>query len=111
MQGMMGFLSLSSCLLLLLVRHLVIITLCDDDEVASMAISPEKRYISVLGDPGMQNPNARFALEAWNFCNEVGMEAPNMGSPRLADCADLGCPYITGVQILQFVLDSSYARV
>uniref|UniRef100_A0A7C9FNZ0 DUF7705 domain-containing protein n=1 Tax=Opuntia streptacantha TaxID=393608 RepID=A0A7C9FNZ0_OPUST len=51
-------------------------------------------YISAIGDPGMKNPNARFALEAWNFCNEVGAEAPHMGSPRLADCSDLLCPFI-----------------
>lgn len=52
------------------------------------------KYISAIGDPGMKNPDVRVALEAWNFCNEVGMEAPNMGSPRLADCADLDCPLI-----------------
>ncbi|XP_022949175.1 uncharacterized protein LOC111452605 [Cucurbita moschata] len=46
-------------------------------------------YISAIGDPGMKNPNVRVALEAWNSCNEVGAEAPTMGSPRLADCADL----------------------
>nr|XP_019066795.1 uncharacterized protein LOC101250654 isoform X2 [Solanum lycopersicum] len=46
-------------------------------------------YVSAIGDPEMKNPNSRFAFEAWNFCNEVGTEAPNMGSPRLADCADL----------------------
>lgn len=53
-------------------------------------------YVSALGDPGMKTPDTRFALEAWNFCNEVGMEAPNMGSPRLADCAHLSCPPATG---------------
>lgn len=52
---------------------------------------------SILGDPGMKSPDSRFAFEAWNFCNEVGMEAPNMGSPRMADCADLYCPNITGL--------------
>ena len=31
----------------------------------------------------------RVAFEAWNFCNEVGQEAPLMGSPRAADCFDL----------------------
>ncbi|KAL5559828.1 hypothetical protein UlMin_036039 [Ulmus minor] len=50
-----------------------------------------EKYVSVVGDPGMKNPNVRVALEAWNFCNEVGEEAPEMGSPRLADCADLHC--------------------
>lgn len=55
-------------------------------------------YVSAIGDPGMENPNARFAFEAWNFCNEVGSEAPHMGSPRLADCADLHCsPSVTGL--------------
>ncbi|KAM1344002.1 hypothetical protein PS2_008042 [Malus domestica] len=42
-------------------------------------------YTSAIGDPGMRNPNVRVALEAWNFCNEVGSEASGMGSPRLAD--------------------------
>jgi hypothetical protein len=56
-----------------------------------------EEYLSALGDPGMKNPNVRVALEAWNFCNEVGTEAPNMGSPRPADCADLNCPLITGM--------------
>ncbi|KAJ0110906.1 hypothetical protein Patl1_00786 [Pistacia atlantica] len=31
----------------------------------------------------------RLGFEAWNFCNEVGEEAPGMGSPRAADCFDL----------------------
>ncbi|KAG8378509.1 hypothetical protein BUALT_Bualt08G0144500 [Buddleja alternifolia] len=57
-------------------------------------LSEENSYVSAIGDPGMKNPNSRFALEAWNFCNEVGMEAPNMGSPRMADCTDLYCPSI-----------------
>jgi hypothetical protein len=57
------------------------------------------KYISAIGDPGMKNPDVRVALEAWNFCNEVGMEAPNMGSPRLADCADLDCPLIIGMPL------------
>ncbi|XP_051123525.1 uncharacterized protein LOC127246296 [Andrographis paniculata] len=57
--------------------------------------SPEEleiRYVSAVGDPGMKSPNARFAWEAWDFCNEVGTETPYMGSPRMADCADLYCP-------------------
>ena len=53
-------------------------------------------YVSAVGDPGMKNPNVRVALEAWNFCNEVGFEVPNMGSPRWADCADLYCSSNTG---------------
>lgn len=48
-------------------------------------------YVSAVGDPGMTNPNVRVALEAWNFCNEVGFEVPNVGSPRWADCTDLYC--------------------
>ncbi|KAF3447389.1 hypothetical protein FNV43_RR12575 [Rhamnella rubrinervis] len=53
------------------------------------------KYVSAVGDPGMKSPNVRVAFEAWNFCNEVGTEAPNMGSPRLADCADLNCPSLS----------------
>lgn len=60
-----------------------------------------EKYISAIGDPGMKNPNVRVALEAWNFCNEVGIEAPKMGSPRLADCADLYCPSIVGMPLSQ----------
>ncbi|XP_077231318.1 uncharacterized protein LOC143864288 [Tasmannia lanceolata] len=48
-----------------------------------------KSYISALGDPGMRRDGLRVALEAWNFCNEVGEEAPFMGSPRAADCFDI----------------------
>ncbi|WRX09533.1 hypothetical protein QQP08_002020 [Theobroma cacao] len=58
-------------------------------------------YVSAIGDPGMENPNVRVALEAWNFCNEVGFEAPNMGSPRWADCADLDCSSNTGFKSLK----------
>ncbi|CAN6333609.1 unnamed protein product [Urochloa humidicola] len=46
-------------------------------------------YISAVGDPGMRRDGLRVAWEAWNFCNEVGKEAPGMGSPRGADCFDL----------------------
>uniref|UniRef100_A0A1J3H0X8 DUF7705 domain-containing protein n=1 Tax=Noccaea caerulescens TaxID=107243 RepID=A0A1J3H0X8_NOCCA len=46
-------------------------------------------YVSALGDPGMRNDSLRVAIEAWNQCNEVGEEAMNMGSPRMADCFDL----------------------
>lgn len=63
---------------------------------SGIQLSRENSYGSAIGDPGMKNPNARFGLEAWNFCNEVGMEAPQMGSPRMADCADLHCPLIPG---------------
>lgn len=48
-----------------------------------------KDYVSAVGDPGMRRDGLRVALEAWNFCNEVGEEAPGMGSPRAADCFDL----------------------
>ncbi|XP_057974975.1 uncharacterized protein LOC131162472 isoform X2 [Malania oleifera] len=60
----------------------------------AFATKVSHNYISAIGDPGMKNPNVRIAFEAWNFCNEVGQEAHNMGSPRLADCADLYCPLI-----------------
>ena len=47
-------------------------------------------YVSAVGDPGMRRDGLRVAWEAWNFCNEVGQEAPGMGSPRGAACFDLG---------------------
>lgn len=47
------------------------------------------RRTSVVGDPGMRRDGLRVAIEAWNQCNEVGEEAPNMGSPRKADCFDI----------------------
>ncbi|KAK2658991.1 hypothetical protein Ddye_005524 [Dipteronia dyeriana] len=53
--------------------------------------SSNSDYISAIGDPGMKNPNVRVGFEAWNFSNEVGFEAPQMGRRRLADCADLYC--------------------
>ncbi|XP_058097655.1 uncharacterized protein LOC131242792 [Magnolia sinica] len=53
-----------------------------------------EKYTSVVGDPAMKSQNIRVALESWNFCNEVGQEVQNMGSPRAADCADLYCPLI-----------------
>ncbi|KAH7838001.1 hypothetical protein Vadar_020775 [Vaccinium darrowii] len=46
-------------------------------------------YISAVGDPGMRRDGLRLGIEAWNQCNEVGEEAPNMGSPRAADCFDV----------------------
>ncbi|EAY97333.1 uncharacterized protein [Oryza sativa Japonica Group] len=46
-------------------------------------------YVSAVGDPGMRRDGLHVAWEAWNFCNEVGQEAPGMGSPRGADCFDL----------------------
>ncbi|KAH9312091.1 hypothetical protein KI387_027126, partial [Taxus chinensis] len=53
-------------------------------------------HVSVLGDPGMKSERLRVALEGWNQCNEVGAEAPGMGSPRYADCADLDCASTPG---------------
>ncbi|KAK4777343.1 hypothetical protein SAY87_017530 [Trapa incisa] len=46
-------------------------------------------HISAVGDPGMRRDGLRVGFEAWNFCNEVGHEAPGMGSPRAADCFDV----------------------
>nr|GMC92491.1 uncharacterized protein LOC109148798 [Ipomoea batatas] len=64
--------------------------LCQDGH--GRGVSSKDSYVSAIGDPIMRNPNSRFALEAWNFCNEVGEEAPNLGSRRLADCVDLYFP-------------------
>ncbi|KAK3035063.1 hypothetical protein RJ639_034853 [Escallonia herrerae] len=49
----------------------------------------DEQYVSAVGDPGMRRDGLRLAIEAWNQCNEVGEEAPNMGSPRAADCFDV----------------------
>ncbi|CAI9784297.1 unnamed protein product [Fraxinus pennsylvanica] len=45
--------------------------------------------ISAIGDPGMRRDGLRVAIEAWNQCNEVHKELPQMGSPRQADCFDI----------------------
>ncbi|WOL02248.1 hypothetical protein Cni_G10967 [Canna indica] len=57
--------------------------------LSSLGSGVQTEYISAVGDPGMRRDGLRVALEAWNFCNEVGAEAPAMGSPRLADCFDI----------------------
>ncbi|KAG9456906.1 hypothetical protein H6P81_001414 [Aristolochia fimbriata] len=62
--------------------------------ISLFASSSGNQFISAIGDPGMKSQNIRVSFEAWNFCNEVGKEAPGMGSPRMADCADLYCPLI-----------------
>ncbi|KAL8482442.1 hypothetical protein ACS0TY_028570 [Phlomoides rotata] len=81
------------------------------DSISIMQYPQQNSYVSVVGDPGMKNPNSRFAFEAWNFCNEVGMEAPNMGSPRMADCADLHCPNITDYSSNSFLDKTSKCEV
>lgn len=53
------------------------------------ASTVEGGYMTAIGDPGMRRDGLRVAIEAWNQCNEVGEEAPDMGSPRQADCFDL----------------------
>ncbi|XP_076906431.1 uncharacterized protein LOC143562546 [Bidens hawaiensis] len=57
-------------------------------EPAYLKSTAESDY-SAVGDPGMKRDGLRVAFEGWNFCNEVGVEAPAMGSPRAADCFDL----------------------
>ncbi|KAI4319917.1 hypothetical protein MLD38_033456 [Melastoma candidum] len=70
-------------LLLLLLLLLCAFLRCDGD-------------VSAVGDPGMRRDGLRVAFEAWNFCNEVGAEAPGMGSPRAADCFDLSVKHSHG---------------
>uniref|UniRef100_A0A6N2MTA1 DUF7705 domain-containing protein n=1 Tax=Salix viminalis TaxID=40686 RepID=A0A6N2MTA1_SALVM len=53
-------------------------------------VTAREEYMSALGDPGMRRDSLRVAIEAWNQCNEVGEEAAGYGSPRMADCFDLG---------------------
>lgn len=70
---------------------LLIVILVLSGSSASQAVRSHGRggYVSVVGDPGMRRDGLRVAWEAWNFCNEVGREAPGMGSPRGADCFDI----------------------
>ncbi|KAG6421412.1 hypothetical protein SASPL_117964 [Salvia splendens] len=56
------------------------------------SVGGQSEYESAVGDPGMKRDGLRVAIEAWNQCNEVHEEAPNMGSPRQADCFDLARP-------------------
>ncbi|XP_049371825.1 uncharacterized protein LOC125836664 [Solanum verrucosum] len=57
--------------------------------VFSLSLYGNDEYISAVGDSGMRRDGLRVAIEAWNQCNEVGEEAPKMGSPRAADCFDV----------------------
>ena len=63
--------------LLFLACFTSVVMACNDD------------FISAVGDPGMRRDGLRVAIEAWNQCNEVGEEAVDMGSPRMADCFDV----------------------
>ncbi|GAB2213947.1 hypothetical protein Droror1_Dr00018275 [Drosera rotundifolia] len=56
---------------------------------AAAPIGASSNEVSAVGDAGMMRDGLRVAFEAWNFCNEVGTEAPRMGSPRAADCFDV----------------------
>lgn len=53
------------------------------------SLNYDDEYESAVGDSGMRRDGLRLAIESWNQCNEVGEEAPNMGSPRAADCFDI----------------------
>ncbi|KAL0305587.1 UNVERIFIED_CONTAM: hypothetical protein Sradi_5976000 [Sesamum radiatum] len=58
--------------------------------LSSVSISSgQDKYVSAVGDSEMRRDGLRLAIEAWNQCNEVGEEAPGMGSPRAADCFDI----------------------
>lgn len=57
--------------------------------VFSLSLGESDQYISAVGDSGMRRDGLRVAIEAWNQCNEVGEETPQMGSPRAADCFDV----------------------
>lgn len=63
---------------------------CEEEE-------EKEKYRSAVGDPGMRRDGLRVAIEAWNQCNEVGEEAPNMGSPRYADCFDVDASNSPGI--------------
>ncbi|KAL9233974.1 hypothetical protein vseg_008904 [Gypsophila vaccaria] len=65
----------------------MVISLCKS--MIIVCESDAEEYVSAVGDPGMKRDGLRLGLESWNQCNEVGEEAPHMGSPRVADCFDL----------------------
>ncbi|KAL0360010.1 UNVERIFIED_CONTAM: hypothetical protein Sradi_3685500 [Sesamum radiatum] len=102
---MMGYFSLSLLFIWVIVPLLLVAGQQPHLAASITQLSEENSHVSVMGDPGMKSPNARFALEAWNFCNEVGVEAPNMGSPRMADCADLYCPTVTADSLSRLFID------
>lgn len=56
--------------------------------ITNLSSAKVAESVSAVGDPGMRRDGLRVGFEAWNFCNEVGKEAPLMGSPRAADCFD-----------------------
>ncbi|GAB2226499.1 hypothetical protein Droror1_Dr00022309 [Drosera rotundifolia] len=73
-----------------LMRLLVQLLLVLSNVSGSVRVSSgDEAVVTAVGDPGMRMDGLRVAFEAWNFCNEVGNEAPGMGSPRAADCFDL----------------------
>lgn len=57
--------------------------------LSRVVLSLQGGEVSAVGDSGMRRDGLRVAIESWNQCNEVGEEAPNMGSPRAADCFDI----------------------
>nr|CAD1842578.1 unnamed protein product [Ananas comosus var. bracteatus] len=77
--------AVSNFVLVLRVHDLIVVVVV----VVVVGGEEEEAYNSAVGDPGMRRDGLRVAWEAWNFCNEVGAEAPLMGSPRGADCFDL----------------------
>ncbi|KAK4391289.1 hypothetical protein Sango_2192200 [Sesamum angolense] len=107
---MMGYFSLSLLFIWVIVPLLLVAGQQPHLAASITQLSQENTYVSVIGEPGIKSPNARFALEAWNFCNEVGVEAPNMGSPRMADCADLHCPTVTAGKRVQSTPESEGIR-
>lgn len=81
-----------------LIKRLMIILYCLSDSFVRSDFTETTNVdsVSALGDPGMRNDSLRVAIEAWNQCNEVGEEATNMGSPRMADCFDLDTSSLPG---------------
>ncbi|KAJ7977739.1 Serine/threonine protein kinase [Quillaja saponaria] len=73
-------------------NQLYVLFLLGNAFVFSVSGARDESSVSAVGDPGMQRDGLRVAFEAWNFCNEVGQEAPDMGSPRAADCFDFSKP-------------------
>lgn len=75
--------------IMLVMQHLFRFILVSIVLLNSPVVRADGQRTSAVGDPGMRRDGLRVAIEAWNQCNEVNEEGPNMGSPRMADCFDI----------------------
>ncbi|XP_057985322.1 uncharacterized protein LOC131170280 [Hevea brasiliensis] len=74
----------------------------------SLCVRAANEYISAVGG---RRDSLRLAIESWNQCNEIGVEVPNMGNPRAADCFDIYKGFSTGRSEIFAAMDYFLARV